>query len=145
MINPSRFKTIALACAALVVSAYLGHLAYTSRDTLAMGIAAVATFATLVIWGIRAGATVTRLTVRSGQLEIVRQGGQMVFDLASHYTPVLVEGRLRQRSWETDGVPVRRLIPAPDHPTRAATSGLSSVSPATTSGTPVDSARWTAP
>jgi len=32
------------------------------------------------------------------------------------------------------GVPVRRLMPAPVHATRAATSGLSSVLPATTSG-----------
>jgi hypothetical protein len=84
----------------LVASARLGYAAYLSRDTIEIGIAGIVAVATLVIWAIRAGATVTRLTVKSGQLEIARQGGRMVFDLASSYTAIEVVGRPGSKKWK---------------------------------------------
>jgi hypothetical protein len=93
-----RFLTLML-LAGLILSGAVGFRAYQSRDTIEMGIAAIVIFATLVIWAIRAGATVTRLTIRSGQLEIVRQGGRVVFDLASTYTPIEVVGRPGSKKW----------------------------------------------
>jgi hypothetical protein len=84
----------------LVASGRLGYAAYLSRDTIEIGIAGIVTVATLVIWAIRAGATVTRLTVKSGQLEIARQGGRMVFDLASSYTAIEVVGRPGSKKWK---------------------------------------------
>jgi hypothetical protein len=84
----------------LATSGYLGYGAYQSRETVHIGIAVIVTFATLVIWAIRAGATVTRLTVRRGQLEIARQGGRMVFDLASTYTAIEVVGQPGRKNWK---------------------------------------------
>lgn len=94
-----RFLTLML-LGGLILSGYLGYAAYLSRETVEIGIAAIVIFATLVIWGIRAGASVTRLTVRSGQLEIVRQGGRQVFDLTSHYTPIEVIGKPGSKKWK---------------------------------------------
>jgi len=84
----------------LVASGKLGYAAYQSRDSVEIGIAAIVTVATLVIWAIRAGATVTRLTVKRGQLEITRQGGRMVFDLASAYTSIEVLGKPGTKKWK---------------------------------------------
>jgi hypothetical protein len=94
-----RFLSLML-IAGLVASGKLGYAAYQSRDTVEIGIAAIVAVATLVIWAIRAGAPVTRLTVKSGQLEIKRQGGRMVFDLASAYTSIDVLGRPGTRKWK---------------------------------------------
>ena len=94
-----RFLTMML-LGGLILSGYLGYTAYLSRDSIEIGIAGIVVFATLVIWGIRAGASVTRLTVRSGQLEIVRQGGRQVFDLTSHYTPIEVLGKPGSKKWK---------------------------------------------
>ena len=96
-----RFLTLIL-ISGLVMSGYLGYAAYQSRDTATIGLAAIVTLATLVIWAIRAGATVTRLTVRRGQLEIVRQGGRMVFDLASTYTAIEVVGKPGSKKWKVN-------------------------------------------
>ena len=38
--------------------------------------------------------------MRQGQLEIVRQGGRMVFDLASTYTPIEVIGKPGSKKWK---------------------------------------------
>jgi len=86
--------------AALGVSGYLGYTAYQSRETITIGMAGIVAVVTLVIWAIRAGATVTRLTVRRGQLEIVRQGSRTVFDLASTYTAVEVSGKPGSKKWK---------------------------------------------
>jgi len=94
-----RFLTLVL-LGGLVTSVYVDYVAYATRDTVAMGVAAMITFGTLVIWGVRAGASVTRLTVRSGQLEIVRQGGRIVFDLTSHYTPIEIVGKPGSKKWK---------------------------------------------
>jgi hypothetical protein len=49
---------------------------------------------------VRAGAPTTRLSVKSGQLEILGGGGRYVFDLASHYTPIEVVGKPGARGWK---------------------------------------------
>jgi hypothetical protein len=94
-----RFLTVVLV-AGLAVSGYVDYVAYQTRDSVTMGIAGILTFVTLVVWAIRAGASVTRLTVRGGQLEIVRQGGRMVFDLTSHYTPIEIVGKPGSKKWK---------------------------------------------
>ncbi|QIG45590.1 hypothetical protein G5V58_25160 [Nocardioides anomalus] len=83
----------------LVGSAYFVREAVTYQDTLSIGLAAIALLVTVVVWAIRAGASVTRLTVRQGQLEVVQQGGRYVFDLASQYTIFEVHGRSERRGW----------------------------------------------
>ncbi|GAB3776293.1 hypothetical protein FB382_000062 [Nocardioides ginsengisegetis] len=82
--------------AATAVAAYV---AYLDRTTPAIGIAAALALLTMVVWGVRAGAATAHLTVRGGQLEIVRGGGRNVFDLASHYTPIDVIGEPGDRNW----------------------------------------------
>jgi hypothetical protein len=94
-----RFLSLML-IAALIAAGSLGYSAYQSRDTNEIGIAAIATVVAMVIWAIRAGATVTRLTVRRGQLEITRQGGRAVFDLASTYTSIQVVGKPGSKKWK---------------------------------------------
>ena len=94
-----RFMSLLL-LVGLALSGYLGYGAYLSRDPVEIGIAGIVTLTTLVIWAIRAGAGITRLTVRSGQLEIVRQGGRQVFDLTSHYTPIEVVGKPGTKKWK---------------------------------------------
>ncbi len=94
-----RFLSLML-IGALAGSGYFGYLAYLTRDSVDIGVAAIAILVTLVIWGIRAGASVTRLSVRQGQLEIVRQGGRMVFDLTSRYTTIEVVGRPGSKKWK---------------------------------------------
>ena len=39
-------------------------------------------------------------TTLSGQLEIIRQGGRMVFDLASNYTKIETTGRPGSKKWK---------------------------------------------
>jgi hypothetical protein len=65
-----------------------------------MGLAAIAVLATAMLWAIRAGASVTKLAVHQGQLEVVQQGGRFVFDLASQYTMVQVHGQPGKRGWK---------------------------------------------
>jgi hypothetical protein len=93
-----RFLTIALLCG-LVLSAYFGRAAVELRDTGSIGLAAIVLLATAMVWAIRAGASVTTLTVHHGQLEVVQQGGRYVFDMASQYTRVEVHGRPGKRGW----------------------------------------------
>jgi hypothetical protein len=94
-----RFLSLML-IAAMIAAGSLGYSAYQSRDTNEIGIAAIATVVAMVIWAIRAGATVTRLTVKRGQLEITRQGGRAVFDLASTYTSIQVVGKPGSKKWK---------------------------------------------
>ncbi|MGZ4466569.1 MAG: hypothetical protein ACXVW0_14505, partial [Nocardioides sp.] len=54
----------------------------------------------LVVWAVRASTAPAHVTVRGGQVEIVRAGSRHRFDLASHYTPVDVIGAPGDRSWK---------------------------------------------
>ena len=55
---------------------------------------------TLFVWAVRAGSAVATLTVRGGQLEILRGGSRHRFDLASHYTPIDIVGEPGRRGWK---------------------------------------------
>jgi hypothetical protein len=93
-----RLLTIALLCG-LVLSAYFIRAAVELKDTGSIGLAAIVLLATAMVWAIRAGASVTTLTVHHGQLEVVQQGGRYVFDMASQYTKVEVHGRPGKHGW----------------------------------------------
>jgi len=77
-----------------------GYLAWQERTTEAYGIAALMAILLLLVWSVRASTTVTEMAVIRGQLEIIREGKFEVVDLASPYTPVLVEGRPGHRGWK---------------------------------------------
>ncbi len=83
----------------VVLTAGAGYWAYQERTTLSYGIAALLALLTFVVWGVRASTSVTELAVIRGQLEMIRDGKFEVIDLASPYTPVLVEGRPGNRGW----------------------------------------------
>jgi hypothetical protein len=93
-----RLLTVSL-LAGLVVSAYFVSVAVEVKDSWAIGLAAIVVLATVMIWAIRGGASVTKLTVHQGQLEVVQQGARMVFDMASQYTLVEVHGQPGERGW----------------------------------------------
>lgn len=94
---------------AVVGTAAAGWFAWREATTGAIGLAATAAFLTLVVWAARAGAMVTQLSIKRGQLA-VRRGGKVDFaDLASPYTPVAIIGEPGLRSW-------RVLIERPDLP-----------------------------
>jgi hypothetical protein len=86
-----------LAVAALTAGA--GYWAYQERTALSYGLVAMLCLLTFFLWGVRASTTVTELAVIRGQLEMIRNGRFEVIDLASPYTPVLVEGRPGHRDW----------------------------------------------
>ena len=94
-----RILTLAL-LVSLAGTAYLGYNAYYVREAIWMQLAGVSALVTLIIWAARAGGSVTKLTLRAGQLEIVRQGSRLVFDLQSQYTPIEVHGR--GRGWKVE-------------------------------------------
>ncbi len=94
-----RLLTIALLIG-LVLTAYFGIAAYEFRSTASVGLAAIVVLSTAAVWAIRAGASITYLTVHQGQLEVVQQGGRYVFDLASQYTLLEVHGHPGKRGWK---------------------------------------------
>jgi len=83
--------------------------AYREQTTTAIGIAVILLVLTLVVWAVRAGAAPTELAVLNGQLEMIRSGRFEVIDLASPFTPVLVEGVPGRRGWKV-------LVERPDRP-----------------------------
>jgi hypothetical protein len=94
-----RLLTIAMLIG-LVASAYFIRIAVELRDSASIGLAAIVLLATAMVWAIRAGASVTTLTVHHGQLEVVQQGGRYIFDMASEYTQVEVHGRPGKHGWK---------------------------------------------
>ncbi len=84
----------------LVASAYFVREAATIKDTQSIGLAAIGILATAMVWAIRAGASVTRLEVHQGQLQVIQQGGRYIFDLASQYTRFEVHGEPGHRGWK---------------------------------------------
>jgi len=84
----------------LAATVYIGYIAYEERTTQSIGVAASLATLTLVLWGIRAGSAISKLSVKGGQLEIKKGGGRFVFDLASQYTPIEVVGKPGSRTWK---------------------------------------------
>lgn len=92
--------------AATVITAYAAW-----HDPVAPRIGTALVFAVLTgfVWAVRAGTTPARVTLRGGQVEVVRGERREVFDLTSSYTPVEVVGRPGERGWRV--VFVRRGMP----------------------------------
>ncbi len=85
-----------------VVGLVLAALAAVSDPTtLTVGVAGTMLVLTLALWAIRAASPVAHLSVRGGQLTVVRGGSRLVFDLSgTGYTPVRVEGSPGDRRWK---------------------------------------------
>lgn len=83
----------------LLATAMTAYVAWDEPTTPHVGIAAVFFVLTAFVWAVRAGATPTRVTMRGGQVEVVRGDQADVFDLTSRYTPVEVVGRPGERGW----------------------------------------------
>lgn len=96
--------------AALAATAVTGWVAYQERTVLAGVVAGVMGFVTLVVWAVRASVTTVQLSIKRGQLRIVRGGRTEVVELASPYTPVAIIGEPGQRQWtvlaERPGLPL---------------------------------------
>ncbi len=86
--------------ATAAMTALAGYLAYEDRTTASYGVLILFALLSLLIWGVRASMAVTEMAVIHGQLELIRNGRFEVVDLASPYTPVLVEGRPGKRGWK---------------------------------------------
>ena len=87
-----------LAC--LAVTGAAAYLAYDEKTNASYGALAICALVTLLIWAVRASTSVTEMAVIRGQLEMIRNGKFEVIDLASPYTPVLVEGTPGKRGWK---------------------------------------------
>ncbi|MBC9735353.1 hypothetical protein [Nocardioides marmotae] len=85
---------------ALVATAGAAYLASEDPTTFTLGLAGTLGALTLVLWAVRAGSAVTRMSVTAGQLEVLRGGGRFVFDLRSRYTPIEVVGEPGSRGWK---------------------------------------------
>jgi hypothetical protein len=86
--------------AGLGACVYFVRLAVQSKDTATIGLAAIVVLATAIVWAIRAGASMTRMSVHYGQLEVVQQGGRFIFDIASEYTQMEVHGVPGKPGWK---------------------------------------------
>jgi hypothetical protein len=86
-----------LAAAAGVIGCYV---AAREKDMPSIGIAVTLWILTGIIWAVHSGTSVTRLSVRGGQLQVVRQGLRTTIDLTSTYTPVEVHGRPGKHGWK---------------------------------------------
>jgi hypothetical protein len=89
-----------LLLAAVAATAYAGYLAYDAQTPEAIGVAGGLGLLSLVLWAIRAGTSVSTLSVTNGQLEIRNASGRFVFDLASPYMPIEVVGTPGKRKWK---------------------------------------------
>jgi hypothetical protein len=94
-----RLLTISLLIG-MVASAYFVRAAVEVKETPSIGLAAIVVLATAMVWAIRAGASVTKLEVHQGQLQVIQQGGTYIFDLASQYTRFEVHGQPGHRGWK---------------------------------------------
>ena len=94
-----RLLTISLLIG-IVASAYFVRAAVEVKDTASIGLAAIVVLATIMVWAIRGGASVTTLEVHQGQLQVVQQGGRFIFDLSSQYTRFEVHGQPGHRGWK---------------------------------------------
>ena len=94
-----RLLTIALLIG-LIATAYFVRAAVEIKETPAIGLAAIVVLATVMVWAIRSGASVTMLEVHQGQLQVIQQGGRFIFDLSSQYTRFEVHGEPGHRGWK---------------------------------------------
>jgi hypothetical protein len=86
-----------LAATASVIGTWV---AVRDRDTASVGIAVTLWVLTGIIWAVHSGTSVTRLSVRGGQLQVMQHGVRTTIDLTSSYTPVEVHGRPGRHGWK---------------------------------------------
>jgi hypothetical protein len=86
-----------LAAIASVIGCYI---AAREKDLPSIGIAVTLWVLTGIIWAVHSGTSVTRLSVRGGQLQVIRHGVRTTIDLTSSYTPVEVYGRPGKHGWK---------------------------------------------
>ena len=101
--KPRAWPRHTMSALVLVVAAATAFAVYTAvqdRTYASYGVAGLAFLLLVVVWAVRASTSVTEMAVIRGQLEIIRDGRFEVVDLASPYTPLLVEGSPGQRSWK---------------------------------------------
>lgn len=84
----------------LVATGGASYLAYVDPRPFTLSVAATLLAVTLVLYGVRAGSTPARLSIRAGQLEVRRGERREVFDLTSHYARVEVVGTPGRRGWK---------------------------------------------
>lgn len=96
--------------AVLAATGATSYVAAQTREPLAIAVAGVLGFLTLMVWAVRAGCTTTELSIHRGQLSIRRAGRTEVVDLASDYTPIAIVGEPGHRRWtvlvERPGLPL---------------------------------------
>lgn len=88
--------TLLAAAAAVVGTA----VAASEKDTASIGIAVTLWVLTAIIWAVHSGTSVTRMSVRGGQLLVLQHGVRTTIDLTSSYTPVEVHGRPGRHGWK---------------------------------------------
>lgn len=84
----------------LVASGLAGYAAYTDPRTLTLGLAGTLVVTTLAVYAIRAGTVPTVVSIRSGQLEVVRGRDRQIWDLTSRYTRIEEVGTPGRRGWK---------------------------------------------
>lgn len=77
-----------------------GYLAYDDPETFRLAITGLLLFLVLVVYAVRVSAAPARLSIRSGQLEVVRGSHRDVFDLTSRFTRIEVVGRPGRPGWK---------------------------------------------
>lgn len=92
---------VGVALAISVVGALLGsHLAYREPDSTTLGIAVTLWVLVGIVWAVRSGTSVTRMSVRGGHLVVLHRGTRLTFDLTSPLTPIEVHGKPGRASWK---------------------------------------------
>ncbi|MEZ0579810.1 hypothetical protein [Nocardioides sp. MH1] len=95
-----RHTMSAIVLVVAAATALAGYSASQERTTVSYGIVVLCALLLMVVWAVRASTSITEMAVIRGQLEIIRDGKFEMVDLASPYTPVLVEGKPGRRGWK---------------------------------------------
>lgn len=84
----------------LATTAVAAYLAYDDPTTSTVGVAGTLLVLTLLVHAIRVSANPAHLSIRSGQLEVVRGNRRDAFDLTSRFTRIEVVGRPGRPGWK---------------------------------------------
>lgn len=95
----ARLMSTVLLLAGVVVTGSLAREVYLAPDRTGIVATAVAAFVTAVISAVRSSIVVTRVAVRDGTLEVVRDGTRTDYDLSAGPSPVEIAGTPGRRGW----------------------------------------------
>ncbi|MCY7396966.1 MAG: hypothetical protein LH468_12615 [Nocardioides sp.] len=90
----------AVVLAGVATTAFLVLQAYRASGGSSIAMMAAAGFGTALVWALLATTPLTRLTVKDGQLEIVRARARSTYDLTSQESPPELLGTPGQRDWK---------------------------------------------